>query len=193
MNRIIYLRSFFKSHFPFGKLFMLIALLAMMMSACTDKHEKLTSEIKELEEKVKGQMMVDKVDGGKLLKKYIEFADAFPEDTLTPFVLYNGARVAMSIDDPGQSVVLLERLINSYPDNKITPEAYVLLGFVYETVYEDFDKAKYWYESFLKDFPNHFLWEDVNATLGFLGKSPDELVAEFLKEMEEEEIQENEN
>jgi tetratricopeptide (TPR) repeat protein len=164
--------------------FLLIAVI--VMASCTSRYEKLTEEIKQLEEKVRNQPIPDKVDGGKLMNLYIDFADAFPEDSLTPNVLFNASRLSLALNDPNRSLEILHRLISDYEDSNPIPDAYVFTGFIYETVKVDIDSARYWYELFLKDFPNHAMYEDVRASLNNLGKTPDEIVAEFMANLEQE-------
>jgi tetratricopeptide (TPR) repeat protein len=164
--------------------FLLIAVI--VMASCSSRYEKLTEEIKQLEEKVRNQPIPDKVDGGKLMNLYIDFADAFPEDSLTPNVLFNASRLSLALNDPNRSLEILHRLISDYEDSNPIPDAYVFTGFIYETVKVDIDSARYWYELFLKDFPNHAMYEDVRASLNNLGKTPDEIVAEFMANLEQE-------
>lgn len=154
--------------------------------SCTSKHEKMTAEIKELEESVRTQAIPDKKVGGELVSKYIEFADAFPDDSLAPTVLFNAARLSLALNDPENSLSYLERLIENYYASKPVADAYVLNGFIYETVYQDYENARYWYELFLKEFPNHEMYEDIRFSLNNLGKTPEELVAEFMKKNLEE-------
>jgi len=161
-----------------------ILLIGILLISCTSHQEKLLAEIKKLEETVRNQAVPGKEEGNKLIGKYLEFADAYPDDTLTPTILYNAARVSVSISNPQQGVDILQRLIEKYPESKPLADAYVFLGFIYETALMDFQKAGYWYELFLKDFPNHPMYEDVRFSLNNLGKSPDEIVAEFMKQAE---------
>jgi tetratricopeptide (TPR) repeat protein len=153
--------------------------------SCSSKHEKLLAEIKTLEESIRNQPIPSKDTGGKLVSKYLEFAEAFPEDSLTPTVLYNASRMSFAISNPEQATEILEKLIDSHPMSKPIADAYVFLGFIYETIYKDYQKAKHWYELFLREFPNHAMYEDVSFSVKNLGKSPEELVAEFMKQGEE--------
>jgi len=157
----------------------------VFLVSCTSKYDSLLEKIKSLEEKVRTQAIPDKADGGKLVASYIEFADAFPEDSLTPTMLFNASRVSFALNDPETSLSVLKRLTDAYSESKPIADAYVFYGFIYETVYQDFEAARYWYELFLLDFPQHEMSEDVKVTLQNLGKTPEELVAEFQKNAEE--------
>lgn len=168
-----------------GKVIRFAIVLLVVFSSCTSKHEKLTSEIKTLEETVRAQAIPDKVVGSELVGKYIEFADVFPDDSLTPTVLFNAARLSLALGDPENSLLYLERLIENYYTSKPVADAYVLSGFIFETIYQDYVKARYWYELYMKEFPNHPMVEDVRFSLNNLGKTPEELVAEFMKQNEE--------
>jgi tetratricopeptide (TPR) repeat protein len=168
----------------------LLFVLLLIISACTSGREKLVAEIKTLEESIRTQAIPDKTEGGKLVNKYLEFADSFPEDTLTPAVLYNAARLSQALNNPGQSLEILQRLVDNHYNSNPVADAYVLSGFIYETEYHDYEQARYWYELFLKEFPNHSMYEDVRATLNNLGKTPEEIVAEFMAGLEEQQTDE---
>ncbi len=175
------------SRLVFIKIFFVLASIisALILISCSSRHDKQLAEIKKLEEKIKQQSIPRKEEGNTLVTKYLEFADAYPEDTLTPTILYNAARVAVSINNAQQGADILQRLIESYPESKPLADSYVFLGFIYETVLLDLQKAAYWYELFLKEFPNHPMYQDVRFSLNNLGKSPEELVADFLRQADE--------
>ena len=52
-------------------------------------------------------------------------------------------------------------------------------GFVNENLLMDMDKAKYHYERFIKEYPNHALAKDTKVLIENLGKTPEELIKSF--------------
>ncbi len=165
--------------------FVLIVMFIITVMSCTSKHDKLTSEIRHLEETVRSQAIPDKQSGAELVNKYLEFADSFPEDSLAPTVLFNAARLSLAMNDTEQTMTILDRIIEQFNNSKPVADAYVLKGFIYETVYQDYASAREWYELFLKEFPSHHMCEDVRFSLNNLGKTPEELIAEFMQQQEE--------
>lgn len=165
--------------------YLLKVILLIVFLGCTSKHDTMLKNIKSLEEKVRLQAIPDKTDGGKLVAAYTDFVNAFPSDSLAPTMLFNASRVAFALNDYENAVALLKRLTDDYPTSKPIPDAYVFYGFIMETIYQDYEKARYWYELFLRDYPEHAMAEDVRITIKNLGKTPDELVAEFLKNNEQ--------
>jgi tetratricopeptide (TPR) repeat protein len=159
----------------------------IIFMSCTDKKDNLLKEINTLEEALKQDVFIDKTQGQKLIDLYVDFTQQFPKDSLVAGMLYNAARLTVSIDNPKPSIEYLERIIIEYPESPLVSESYIYLGFVYETVFHDYELARHWYELFITDFPNHPLMEDISITLQNLGKTPDEIVAEFLLQNEKNE------
>jgi len=162
----------------------LLILFVIALSACTSKYDSLKKDITTLEKKIGEQTVIDKTDGSKLLGLYIDFAASFPEDSSTHVILYNAARVAISIEETQKALELLEQIIDDYPDSQLVPEAYILTGFIYENILLDIDQARKWYELFIQHFPTHSMGEDIRTTILNLGKSPEELAQEYLSHID---------
>lgn len=156
-------------------------LIIVFISSCVNKHEKALNTIKELETTIRNQVVVSPAEGQKLIQAYVAFADDFPEDTISPVFIYNGARLSMAINNPNQSLQMLDRLISEWPNHKLIPDAYILTAMIYETMLGDLDKAKEWYELFLKDFPGNPMSMDVRMSLEMMGKPMDDIVHGFIE------------
>ncbi len=159
-------------------------LLCIVLWGCTSKYDKLLKEIKSMEEKIQLQSSPNEMLGDSLLNKYQEFIDLYPDDTLAPSLLYKSARLSLSLGSSSQTKDFLERLL-LYEDSGYEADAYVLLGYINEIIFQDIDKAKYWYVRFLSEFPEHSLYEEIKINVEHLGKSPEELVSEFFQQIEE--------
>ena len=80
---------------------------------------------------------------------------------------------------PLKSISIYEKIYERYPSVAKHPYALFLQGFIFENEVGNPQAAKLLYEKFLETYPNHAISNDVKATLSNLGKTPEQLVAEF--------------
>jgi hypothetical protein len=59
-----------------------------------------------------------------------------------------------------------------------------LQGFVFENEVGNVDAAREKYHQFLKQYPDHKIAEDVRTSLRNLGKTPEQLVQEFMAQQQ---------
>lgn len=107
------------------------------------------------------------------------FADRFPQDSLSPVLLFEAADVAGGAGEPGLSIKLWGRVQRYYPEYEKAPDALFMQAFVFETMIGDKHNARRYYQQFLKRFPEHPLAETATLALKTLEKSPEELIREF--------------
>jgi len=162
------------------KLLYFFALLSMV--ACSGGRQHKLDEIKEKEAIVTKSYedVLDKSTAESLRQDYLNFADEYPDDTMSPKFLHKASELAMAIDMPKEAVGTLDTLIERYPDYKYLPDAMFFKGFILENHIKDIPAAKKVYVDFLERFPNHQLSAQVAVTIENLGKSPEELVNEFM-------------
>jgi len=63
----------------------------------------------------------------------------------------------------------------------IAPQALFQAAFIYENQLADTAKARETYERFLSYYPDHKLAPDARRSIELLGKSPEKIIEEFLK------------
>lgn len=93
--------------------------------------------------------------------------------------MFRAADLSAKTNDIHSAIQLYEKLVQEYPENKHTPLAIFLQGFIYENQAMDPMKAKSYYEKFLAAYPDHAMAADVAFSLENLGKSPEELIRQF--------------
>ena len=124
---------------------------------------------------------IDKKLALKLVEEYQQYANRFPDDTITPEYLFKASDISMNMGTPRQTIAIFDKLINKYPDfNKIST-CYFLRAFVYDDQLKDYKNAKQYYKDFLKRFPDSDFADDAQMLLNNLGKTPEELINEFGK------------
>jgi outer membrane protein assembly factor BamD (BamD/ComL family) len=115
----------------------------------------------------------------ELGKLYVQYADANPNDSIAPDLLYKAADISMNIGNPKLTIAIFEKIINSYPNYKNIPTVTFLLGYVYENQLHDYDKAKQCYAELLNKYPDSDFADDATISIKNLGKSPEEMIKEF--------------
>ena len=170
-----------------------MSIIALILSVACTKKANLKEEITQLEKELYDTTNrgVDEKKALLLVDKYIAYADENKEDTLSPIYLFKGGEICMNIKKGEKAVQLFNRVMEEYPDYNKVAETLFLLAFTYENVIHDIINAKDKYELFLFKYPNHYLSEQVELSLKHLGKTPEELVAEFEANLENDVVADN--
>lgn len=163
------------------KVFVIIAISSLLLGISCTKKANLKEEIAQLEKELYDttNTKVDEKTALLLVDKYIAYADENKEDTLSPVYLFKGGEICLNIKKGDKAIELFNRVIEDYPNYNKAAETLFLLAFTYENVENDIIVAKDKYEQFLFKYPNHELTEQVELILKYLGKTPEEIVAEF--------------
>lgn len=160
----------------------ILIIFLIALSACSGGRQNRLDEIKEKEAILTKsyEEVFDRSTAESLRQDYLDFADEYPEDSLAPKFLHKAAELSLAIEMPKDAVSTLDTLISRYPDYAYLPDALFFKGFILENHMKDIPAAKKAYVDFLKRFPDHELAIQVSQTIENLGKSPEELVKEFM-------------
>lgn len=162
------------------KLFLSLALVSIILISCNPKSSKIERITKLEKELVASKMSkLDTTKAVQLIRLYDEFVKGFPTDSLAPIYLYRQADMNIALSRGTQAVVCLDKIITNYHSFNKLIECTFLKAFVAETVMHNLPLAEQYYREFLKKYPTHLLAKDAEVSLKNLGKSPEELVAEF--------------
>jgi len=168
--------------------FSFIFIGGLYISSCKPnaKQEKI-SRINELEkllfETKKG--VVDKNEASNMILAYTQYADAYPEDSISAEYLFKAADVSINTFHSIETIELFDRIINNYPHYRKTPQALFLKAFAYENYIGQLDSARAIYQLFLEKYPHHDFYNDAQISLDNLGKTPEEIIKEFQSRQEE--------
>ncbi|MGI6320925.1 MAG: tetratricopeptide repeat protein [Bacteroidales bacterium] len=158
----------------------LIPLMAISLLSCNSKSKQI-KVITEAEKDVYNPNLksIDIGDAEFLVGKYIEFADNYPDDELSPNYLFNAGEILMNINRGQQAVETFNRIIKNYEDFEKLPETYFLSGFTYENILFNIRQAERTYKTLMEQFPDHELAKEAKYCIDNIGKSPEELIQEF--------------
>lgn len=162
----------------FSKL-LVLAFLMVFVYACANKKDQQFTEIKTLEEEVYSMKALDRAKGTQLIDAYVEFSTEYPADTASGEFLFKAAEIAMNLGMASQSLLYYDKVISNYPDYDKAPESLFLKAFIYENQLNDLVNAEKYYKEFIINNPEHPLRKDAEASLNYLGKTPEELIQIF--------------
>jgi len=167
-----------------------LMLFVVAITACSSPQKKLSDEIEAKEKSLYGDstMVPDAGKAKEVITLYVKYADEFPEDTASASYLFKAGDVSSKINETQQAIEIFGRLIQKYPEHSNAPFALFLQGFIYENQVGDPAKARPYYESFLKKYPDHPIASDVSFSLENLGKTPEQLIQEFESKSQDQEL-----
>jgi len=154
----------------------------VLLTACNPKQAWKKKAIDDQEKSVMDAAKRGKIDTmglNNLLVAYDAYVAAYPNDTLSANYLFKEADFYRYMRQPQKSIKIYNTIYNNYPAFIKRPYSLFLQGFIYENEIRNLDSAKAKYLMFLQVYPNHPIAEDVKLTLESLGKSPEQVIAEF--------------
>ena len=117
----------------------------------------------------------------ELIKMYLDYADNYKDDTLSPSYLFKAGEMSIAVGKFDQSIELFGR-VQRYPNSNKAGSALFMQGFVAENHKQDIDQAKVFYQKFLEKYPDHVLANDCRMLLQQLSLSPEALIEMFEKQ-----------
>ena len=159
----------------------LLALATVLMVACGPSREDRIAQIEDFEDSIfEIAVAADPDVADQLTQLYVDFADKYPNDSLSPIYLMKAADMQSNVLHTDRSVELFDRIIADYPDFEDVPMCYFLKGNALE-LNSQMDEAKVAYEEFLAKYPDHYMAEQTRMMLPHLGMSNEELLSLILE------------
>lgn len=161
--------------------FLLMGLCALV--ACTRPQESLQEKISVAENALDldSTPIPSKNKATELTKMYLDYADNYKDDTLSPSYLFKAGEMSIAVGKFDQSIELFGR-VQRYPNSNKTGSALFMQGFVAENHKQDVEQAKVFYQKFLEKYPDHVLANDCRMLLQQLSLSPEALIEMFEKQ-----------
>lgn len=171
------------------KKFTLILVTAFIVSACggegsTDSVKKgdelpTVTEIENLNKRF-STIFVEKYNREKLTaiqdsmaKSIVSLKTDFPKSDTLPYMLFLGGEAAMKVSKGEEAIKYFEELVEMYPNHPQVDKAMYFIGYTYEVVLQNVDKAKEAYKKLAREKPNSDWGENArNQVLYMNSKSP---------------------
>ncbi len=163
-----------------------LLIIVLLLSSCTQvdrERQGLLERMGELEPFIYADTvtMLNSLKAGELMNTYLDFAELYAEDTLSPEFLFKAAELAMNLKMPGRSIEVFQLLLNRYPDHSKAPYSLFMQAFIHENQLNQYDTAKALYQRFVDQYPHHELAGDARVSMDFIGLPLDELIKSWEK------------
>lgn len=163
------------------KVLVLLPVIALLAS-CYPKQQWLRDTLDKKEKALFQQSKAGRADTSMvnaLLRDFQSYAAKYPSDSAGAEFLFKAAAYYRFMGQPQKSIDLYGKVYTNYPGIGKRPYALFLQGFTYENEMGNIEAAKAKYQQFLDTYPDHPFAKDVQATINNLGKTPEQLIAEF--------------
>lgn len=160
---------------------LMIGLVAAGLAACSTAIEKDADKINAAEDELytADDGFIDKAKALELVDMYINYADAYPRDTMAVEYLFKAAEFCLNLGEGLRAIGYYDRVINDYPDFRKAPECLFLKGYIFENYLGDLENAKTIYLEFIERYPDNEFADDAEVSIQNLGKTPEELIRQF--------------
>ncbi len=119
-----------------------------------------------------------------LIREYAKYYKSNKTDSLGKDRLFKAGEISMSIGQGNLALKYFKILATDHADFHKAPEALFLCGYTSEMLNADTSEARFYYEKFIKTYPDHKLAQDAQFSILNLGKSGEELIEMFEKNLE---------
>lgn len=123
--------------------------------------------------------------GIQLVREYARFYQNNEKDSLAVDMLFKAGEVSMGIGQGNLAVKYFRTVADDHMDFAKSPEALFLCGFCEENLNRDTAQARFFYESFVKNFPEHKLAEDAQFSIQNMSMSDDDLIKMFQENLKQ--------
>lgn len=161
----------------------ILAFVTMVLMSC-NFHDQRKNDATEALTKANQSLMANHSDtlAVKDAQEAVRaFINRFPEDTISPFLLFELALVYEKQRQYDSTIKTLDKIYSFYPHSKQAGKAVFLEGFLYANVLNKLDKAKEMYQLYLEKYSSSDskMTNDVKMEIQNLGKSPDQILKEI--------------
>ena len=158
-------------------------LFGITLTACTDKAATLRERLAALNNEFGGSSVTDKLKAEEYITVAGQLADLVEKSAPDEYVeiLIKAGGLAKTIGEPQKAIELYTKVTEKMPQHPQASTAYFMIGFIYANDLKDLGKGKAAFELFLEKYPNDEMAESARGELRNLGKSPEEVLKEFLQ------------
>jgi tetratricopeptide (TPR) repeat protein len=127
-------------------------------------------------------------------KEYIakteEFVEKYPENPMSADFLYKAGLMAMTVAKASETseetelysqkaLAIFDNIQKIYPDFSGVKNSMLNKGVVYDDILHDYENAEIYYRAFIAKYPTDTLAINIESYLQYLGKSPEDIIAEI--------------
>ncbi len=162
----------------------ILAFISLFMFSCQpklDEKVQLINKIDTLEFQIykSSVELLDERKPNEVLSLYKNYANLYPEDSISVVYLFKAAQVEVGLGLSLQAISTLDSLIMKYPNAENIPSALQFKAFRYDDRLGNINEASKVLDVLIENYPNSSLIENAKAYKASLGKSPEEIIREM--------------
>lgn len=121
------------------------------------------------------KMAIDNEEAQKMVDGYVQFANQFPQDSLSPLFLHKAGDIYSRTANCDEALKLYDRIIEQYPDYVNIEDVFFNRGWTLESA-QRYPEAREAFKDYLERCPNHPLANDIRYMLeqNLIGLSAEE-------------------
>jgi hypothetical protein len=142
--------------------------------------EEVIESIKEMESKISaGGTKVDTVLHENLVRLYMGFVSNNAQHKKVPEFLFRASQIAMGGGMNTRAIEIANQLVRDFPNYEGSPEAALMVGFIYENRLDQKGQAAEQYEKVIDMYPRDRMAIQARVSLRNLNTSDEELIRRF--------------
>lgn len=171
-----------------------VIFIMIVCVSCESAKEKQVKQILELEKKLSpdsldtGWVQINPINIQNVIQAYNDFANKYPDDTLSAVFLFKSSELLMGLQKYNEAIKYLDKICKEHPNSPKAPSALFFQAFIYENNLNNIEQARQLYTLFIEKYPNHELVESARFSLKNLGKSNEEIIKEFEKNLQKDSV-----
>lgn len=160
-----------------------LLVLFVVVFSCAPSRQELLSKVTELENTFNAilEKKLDLKVANALLEAYDEFIINFQQDSLAPEYLFRAGKLALKIKKTSIAEEYLKLYLANYPKSIHEDDVLFGLANIYENQMMDIETAEKYYNRVIAEYPDSKYAVLAKQSLGFLGKTADEILDMILK------------
>ncbi|MBP7496249.1 MAG: tetratricopeptide repeat protein [Bacteroidales bacterium] len=163
-----------------------LLILSSVLFSCKNQKQKDLQKIQKLENEINNSANTsfDLKKAEEYIKASTKYVETYPKDTNCAPLLFKSANYSLNFKDSEKAsdfVIIIDKLLNDYPDFKKIPEALFLKAFYLENNMQNKEMAVETYKEFISKYPNHQLAKDAKKSIELISIPIDDLIKIFEK------------
>ncbi len=148
-----------------------VGAVVLLLAACQQNKEVnfkngQQAVIKGLEAKTMEAEALDTALVRQLTNAYLAYADSLPQDSLSPYYLSKAADLyKVRRETALYAINTYNMVLSNYPEHPLVSRSLFMMGFTFDEVLGDKQRAVKSYTYFLEQYPEHPLAEDARTLL----------------------------
>ena len=166
----------------------LIILISLFVYSCSTNNDTPSTSRLDLQQHIdslKKEILIsgvtpnNEINGKRIVIVYKDYANAFPDDTLSKKYLFECSQVYVGLGLAPEAMDVLDTLVARYPNTELAPSALQFKAFILDEKMRRWQKAAETLDILIEKYPNSDIIENAKAYKETLGKSPEQVIKEM--------------